>query len=580
MTDQTICNPIDLPYKLQNMTLGPKRFTCREAADPSIILFKDRYFLFPSMSGGFWHSLNLVDWTFVATPTLPIYDYAPDVHIVDGQMIVCASRPSICNFYRSPDPLSGQWDELPGTFAFWDPALFQDDDGRLYLYQGCSARKPINGVELDRRTFRPLGEPVTLIESDTSVRGWERKGENHQGQKPGLGGAIIGLLGGTGAFIEGAWMTKHAGCYYLQYSAPGTELNTYADGYYVGESPLGPFTYSPHSPFSFKPAGFITGAGHGSTFQDRHGNWWHTASMRISKAYMFERRLGIFPAGFDEDGVLFCNQEFADYPFPIPDRPIDPRSIVPPWMLLSWRCSVTASSEAPGHPATLAVNEDIRSWWTPADDRTGHWITLDLGEGATINAIQVNLAEHRMKAPKRPRAEMHRTAAIWKRHIELGEHPTEIYLETSPDGRNWTLLTDTRGQSDGRTHYYLALTVPSRHRYVRLTGFEQPFGATLAVSGLRVFGRRDGSAPAATCASATRVGPLDADIRWTAVPDADGYNVRSGLQPHKLYSSWMVRNATELRLSLLNAGEDYWVAVDSFNGSGVTRGEAIHVSTT
>ena len=43
-------------------------------------------------------------------------------------------------------------------------------------------------------------------------------------------------------FIEGAWMTKHNGKYYLQYGAPGTEFSGYADGVIVGNHPLGPFT--------------------------------------------------------------------------------------------------------------------------------------------------------------------------------------------------------------------------------------------------------------------------------------------------------------------------------------------------
>ena len=77
-------------------------------------------------------------------------------------------------------------------------------------------------------------------------------------------------------FIEGSWMTKHAGHYYLQYGAPGTEYNVYATGVYVGDDPLGPFTYAPYNPVAYKPGGFVQGAGHGNTFQDVHGNWWNT----------------------------------------------------------------------------------------------------------------------------------------------------------------------------------------------------------------------------------------------------------------------------------------------------------------
>lgn len=576
--NRTTCNPMDLSYRLQNMSVGPKRFVCREAADPSLILFRDRYYLFPSMSGGFWHSADLIDWTFVATPTLPNYDYAPDVHVIDDALVVCASRPKEnCSFYRCADPLAGMWEEIPGSFPFWDPALFLDDDNRLYLYWGCSGRTPIWGIELDRQSFQPIGERIALIHSDITTRGWERKGENHQGPPKTIGGALIGLLGGKGPFIEGAWMTKREGRYYLQYSAPGTELNTYADGYFVGTSPLGPFTYAPQSPFSFKPAGFIEAAGHGSTFQDRHGNWWHIASMRISRAYMFERRLGLFPAGFDSDGALFCNQEFADYPLPMPDGPVDPWSLTPPWMLLSGDRPATASSSAPGHAPALAVNEDIRTWWTPADAKPGHWLTIDLGENATTHAIQVNLAEHGMKAPKRPRGETYQTA-LWRRYLDMEEHPAEFLLESSSDGAAWTVIVDTRGSSTGRTHHYVELAVPSTDRYVRLTGFAQPYGGAFAVSGLRVFGLRAVAPASVAVPSAARIGPLDATVAWHADSAADGYNVRYGLAPDKLYNCWQVRGRSEIVLSSLNAGHPYWVAVDAFNGGGVTRGKPVPIA--
>jgi beta-xylosidase len=109
-------------------------------------------------------------------------------------------------------------------------------------------------------------------------------------------------------------MTKRAGVYYLQYAAPGTEWRTYADGVYTATSPRGPFTYAPSSPFSHKPTGFITGAGHGATFADKLGRYWHIATMRISIKHDFERRLGIFPVEFDADGVMRANTLFGDYP--------------------------------------------------------------------------------------------------------------------------------------------------------------------------------------------------------------------------------------------------------------------------
>ena len=577
--NRLVCNPLDIPYRYSDMSVGPFwRGVFREAADPSLVLYRDRYYLFPSMSGGFWHSADLASWDFVATPGLPTYDYAPDVREIDGHLVVCASRSvKATSFYRPTAPLSGTWQELPGPLAFFDPNLFQDDDGRVYLYWGTSNKKPIQGQELDRTTFARIGDPVPIISSDVTTHGWERPGENHDPrQSSGMGG-IMAKIAGTDPYIEGAWVTKHDGVYYLQYAAPGTQLNTYGDGYYTATSPLGPFTYSPQSPFSSKPGGFMTGAGHGSTVQDRHGNWWHTSTMRISVNHMFERRIGLWPAGFDADGVLFCNQEFADYPMTVPDGPAEPWSLTGRTMLLSYRRPVRVSSAAAGHGAELAVNEDARTWWVPAGAEPGQWISVELPEGSTVSSIQVNLADHDVRPP-RPKWSQTRQTLVWRRRIDLSEPPVPVLLEGSADGTTWEPLLDTRGAELSRTHLFVELDQPRAYRHIRLTGFAQPYGSRLAVSGLRVFGHGSGDKPAAVTAHARRTGPLNAAITWEPAAGAHGYNVRYGLAADKLYRSWQLYDRTDLDLGALNAGHDYWIAVDSFNENGVTRGQPIPVT--
>lgn len=52
-------------------------------------------------------------------------------------------------------------------------------------------------------------------------------------------------------------MTKYQEKYYLQYSVPGTEYNVYADGVYVSDSPLGPFTLAKNNPYLYKVHKFI-----------------------------------------------------------------------------------------------------------------------------------------------------------------------------------------------------------------------------------------------------------------------------------------------------------------------------------
>lgn len=574
----TVCNPIDLPYRFQELTIGPfYRSVVREGADPSLVAFRGRYYLFVSMSGGFWHSTDLTSWEFVATPTLPNYDYAPDVRIIDDRMVVCASHPTKNgNFYRTADPLGGDWQVIEGTFTFWDPNLFQDDDGRVYFYWGCSDKTPIQGVELDRETFQQIGEPVPIIFGNNAEHGWERRGTdfNLENDKRSI---FLKPFVSSKPFIEGAWMTKHNGGYYLQYSAPGTELHTYSDGYYLGQSPLGPFTYAPSSPFSARPGGFFPAAGHGSTLQDEHGNWWHIATMRIAKQFMFERRIGIWPAGFDEDGVLFCNQEFGDYPSIIPDGPVDPWSLSNKSMLLNPGAPTSASSSAPDHGPELAVDEDVTTWWVAAHAEAGQWLQTEVPEGSTVHSIQVNLAEHALKpTTKRSRKDTTLTA-LWQRYINTDAPATPFTVEVSADSATWTTVYDSRGTEESRSHVFID-GVPEDTRLVRVTGGVQPYRGRLAISGLRVFGRGSGPTPESTVARAHRTGPMNAIVEWDAVPGVQGYNLRWGTAPDKLYLSWQLDARTSHDLGALNAGVDYWVAVDTYNENGVTRGAAVPVA--
>ncbi|MDR6318633.1 hypothetical protein J3R03_002829 [Actinoplanes couchii] len=516
------------------------------------------------------------EWIYRPTTKLPPLDYAPDVREVNGALLISASRKGESSpFFRSVDPLADDFTRVsPGDFPFWDPSLFQDDDGRLYLYWGCDDREPIRGVELDAG-LHPIGEPADLLGADVESRGWERAGENYRRSEPKTEAERLLPAFRAGPFIEGAWMTRVNDRYYLQYAGPGTQWNSYADGYATSDSPLGPFTYDRHSPFSSVPGGFITGAGHGSTFQDRHGNWWHAATMRISVNHPFERRIGIFPAGFDDDGVLFCNQNFADYPARWPDGPFDPWARQEPeWMLLSYRTTVTCSSYASGHPATDAVNEDVRTWWAASGPGAGEWLQLDLGAARDVSAIQVNLADHQLAGQAPPVTEGQQFGLTW-RGLYADHDPAGYRLQGSADGDTWTTLHDGSGD---RPHGFFVLDGPAPIRYVRVTALRMPFGGTFAVSGLRVFGRGNGTPPAAVMPRAVRAEPRTARLTWPAAPTAQGYNVRYGSTPGKLYRSWLVYDRTELEVPTLNAGEDTWFAVDTFNENGVTPGEPVRAT--
>ncbi len=158
--------------------------------------------------------------------------------------------------------------------------------------------------KLNRKTFQPIGTRKEMYLLEPWRFGWQRFGEH-------MDNTFLD------PFIEGSHMTKYKGKYYLQYGAPGTEFSGYADGLLVGNSPLGPFE-AQSDPLSMKLGGFVRGAGHGATFQDKYKNYWHISTTVLSVKNTFERRLGIWPAGFDTDGTMYCNTTFGDYPHYIP----------------------------------------------------------------------------------------------------------------------------------------------------------------------------------------------------------------------------------------------------------------------
>ena len=111
--------------------------------------------------------------------------------------------------WMSTNPKADDWKPLVDTFAIggWDPAFFTDDDGRLYMYNGSSNLYPVYGVELDRKTMEPLTTRKEMYLLEPWRYGWQRFGEHMDNTflEP---------------FMEGAWMTKHNGKYYLQYGCP------------------------------------------------------------------------------------------------------------------------------------------------------------------------------------------------------------------------------------------------------------------------------------------------------------------------------------------------------------------------
>ena len=562
---KTYCNPVNIDYgygPIPNFTTWGKH---RSTADPVIVNYKGDYYLFSTNQYGYWWSSDMLNWNFVSrrfltqeaidnTPNKWDDLCAPAAWVQGDSLCVFGSTYSrLFPIWVSTNPKENQWSKAVERFDIggWDPAFFVDDDERLYMYNGSSNVYPLYGIELDRKTFQPIGTRKELLLLDDDKIGWHRFGEHMDNTflKP---------------FMEGAWMTRHNGKYYLQWGGPGTEFSHYGDGVAVGDSPLGHFEHV-SLPFSMKAGGFIRGAGHGATFEDNSGNYWHVSTMVINVKNNFERRIGIWPAGFDKDDVMYCNTAFGDYPHYIPDGEADHlKSRFTGWMLLNYNKPVQVSSTLGAHYANNIVNEDVKTYWSAKTANKGEWLISDLGEISDVYAVQINYADQDAEF-------LGKQQGIYHQYI--------VY--SSMDGKNWKKLIDKSQNKKDVPHDYVELEKPVKARYLKLENIHMPTGK-FAISGFRAFGFGAGQKPEAVKQfMALRSDVTDrrnAWLKWQPVDGAYAYNIYIGQQPDKLYNCVMVHDVNEYYYPGMDKTKPYYFAIEAINENGTsvwTRAEAL-----
>ena len=569
---KTYCNPINIDYgytPIPNFSQWGKH---RATADPVIVNYKGDFYLFSTNQWGYWWSSDMLNWNYISKkflrPWNEGYDElcAPAVGIVGDTMIVFGSTyTSKFTLWMSTNPRANEWKPLVDSFDIggWDPAFFTDDDGRLYMYNGSSNVFPLYGVELNRKTFRPIGTRKEMYMLQSWRYGWQRFGEH-------MDNTFLD------PFIEGATMTKHNGKYYLQYGAPGTEFSGYADGVVVGDDPLGGFTPQP-DPLSIKIGGFSRGAGHGSTFKDNQNNYWHVSTSIVCVKNTFERRIGIWPAGFDKDGVMWCNTAFGDYPHSLPNPSKggafdldnfkslskESSSGIPPsggggagWMLLNYKKPVIVSSTLGGYAANNINDESIKTYWSATTANSGEWIQTDLGNIATVNAIQINYADQDAEF-------LGKSAGVY--------HQYKLYYST--DGKKWNVLIDKSNNRTDVPHDYVELQNPVQARFIKLENIHMPTGK-FAISGLRVFGKGHGDKPAAVenfIVLRTEKDKRSAYIKWKPVDNAYAYNIYYGTAPDKLYTCIMVHDNNEYWFKAMDSQKAYYFSIEAINENGVSE---------
>lgn len=554
---KTYCNPINIDYgycPIPNFVTQGKH---RATADPVITNFKGEYYLFSTNQWGYWHSSDMLNWKFISRkflrPEHKVYDElcAPSLSFVNDTLLVIGStHTKDFPLWMSKNPKTDDWKELvhKSEAAAWDPQIFWDKEkDEVYMYYGSSNLYPLYGVKLNRKTFQPEGERIPVLALNDDEHGWERFGEHNDNTflQP---------------FTEGAFMTKYKNKYYLQYGAPGTEFSGYADGVYVGSNPLGPFEYQSHNPFSYKPGGFARGAGHGATYQDTNNDYWHVSTIVISTKNNFERRIGIWPAGFDEDGILYSNTAYGDYPTFLPSQKKNHlQESFSGWMLLNYNKPVQVSSTLGGFQPNFSNDEDIKTYWSAKTGAKGEYLISDLGEKSTIHAIQINFADQDVELMGKPET--------------TTGHKYIIY--SSNDGKNWKIAVDKSKNTKDVPHDYMELEKPITARYLKVENIQMPTGK-FAISGFRIFGKGAGQKPDAV----QNFAPLRAEARkkgerrsvwfkWQQEPNADGYVIYFGKSPEKLYGSIMVYGKNEYYFSGLDRSDAYYFQIEAFNSNGI-----------
>lgn len=554
----TFCNPINIDYGYTPFDVFSEQGKHRTTADPVIINFKETYYLFSTNQTGYWWSDDLLKWNFISQsfllPRLNVINdlNAPGVFTMnDFLYIYGSSHDNSFPIFKSKNPKAGEWEVAIDSLKVgaWDPAFFYDKElNKLYLYWGSSNEFPILGTELDVETFQSDGFVKPLISLHYQDHGWERFGKYNDNTF---------LL----PFIEGAWMTKYKNNYYLQYAAPGTEFDVYADGVYVSKNPLDGFQYQNHNPFCYKPTGFVNGAGHGATFQDNYGAFWRVVTSVISVKNNFERRIAIFPAGFDTDDVMFCNTAYGDYPQYLPNETHNHlKGNFVGWMLLNYQKPVEVSSTYGGFQPNFAVDEDIKTYWCAKTSDKGEFITTDLGEIAVINALQVNYADQDVDFMGKTLKKFHQYK-IWK----------------SNDKKHWSLLTDKSKNNKDVPHDYVELAESVEARYIKLENIQMP-GGRFAISGLRVFGKSNGLIPPPVEHFTVLRSQLykhgerwNAWLKWEINPLADGYVIYFGKSPQKLYGSIMIYAANQFFFTGMDRMDTYYFQIEAFNSAGISE---------
>jgi xylan 1,4-beta-xylosidase len=498
------CNPLPMPSAPGASASG----------DVTVIKEQGKYYMYCS-GGGIWISDDLLHWThqaptFQGQGSIPV---APHVVKYNNAFYMAgndATRNGVPgaegSVYKADNPLGpwsyiGVWKNTGAPADGWrgafDIDIFVDDDNKPYLYAPGRSTAGIYVIPLDPTDLtRFADKPKHLFGFNTNHL-WERYGEMNE--YPDV------------AWIEGPWMLKHNGTYYLQYSASGTQWKTYAEGYYTAKSPLGPFTYAPNNPLLRKTEGLVTGTAHGSVVEGPDGNLWQFYTIVLSNP-PGGRRIGMDPIAFDKDGNISCR--ITDTPQWAPGAVSDPAAngdsgSLPVTInkLRAMNATSAFSSQSPGHDAAYAIDNSSGTWWEPAAADAQPSLTIELSPATRFDPVQYFTVDsvrlmfnggggmggggggRGMRGAGGPAPE---AAPPTTRPASTSY---QYKIEVSSDGATFTPALDQTTNAIVRNTLFEEIP-PTTCRFVRLTMTNWPRGGNLGIIEFTAFGKPAHSTPA------------------------------------------------------------------------------------
>ncbi|TDD99511.1 glycoside hydrolase family 43 protein [Flavobacterium cellulosilyticum] len=202
-------------------------------------------------------------------------------------------------------PFLAEKEAIKGSYTI-DPAVFEDEDGKYYMYfggiWGGQLQKYRNNT-YDEANEEPtadqasLGPIIAMLSEDMKEFAEVPK----EIQILDENGAVLLAGDNSRRFFEAAWVHKYNGKYYFSYSTGDSHYICYA----TGDSPYGPFTYQG---VILEP---VVGWTSHHSICEVNGKWYlfyHDSS--LSKGITHLRSIKVTEIEYNEDGTIVTIQPY------------------------------------------------------------------------------------------------------------------------------------------------------------------------------------------------------------------------------------------------------------------------------